>query len=195
VAKKKMGRPKLPTSALRSHSISFRVNDQIYRALESGAAAGNRTLSQEAEYRLAQSFLIEQLSDGALDLADASIFAGYTNLLKRAMEAAGENPDRWFLYAEHLPLAINIDDPDAIDSLNARVRKAVDEFLEEANAYLAKHGPPPTRAIISPAGTPPEVRDERSAREALHRAYARRRDEILKSRAAQNSRSSASRNE
>ncbi len=57
----KMGRPPLPLEKKRGASMGFRPTPTLREKLEGQAAVNQRSVSQEIEYRLQQSFDVEDI--------------------------------------------------------------------------------------------------------------------------------------
>lgn len=67
--KKKSGRPRLYPGTEKRPTLTFRVRDRMHEQLSSAAAEGGRSLSEEIERRLDQSFSIHEIIKAASDSA------------------------------------------------------------------------------------------------------------------------------
>jgi hypothetical protein len=65
-AKKRIGRPPKAKEDRKAVNFTFRSRDQMRERLEAAAAASGRSISEEIEFRLNQSFEDERLSDAFL---------------------------------------------------------------------------------------------------------------------------------
>jgi hypothetical protein len=70
MAKTKRGRPPKPPAARKRNNLTIRVRDKLKADLEANAAGNQRSLSEEAEFRLERSFSEESFIDHALGGAD-----------------------------------------------------------------------------------------------------------------------------
>ncbi len=64
VGKKRVGRPTKPGTAGQRNSLGLRVTAEIKRKLEAAALKSGRSQSQEAEFRIEQSFKARGLRTG-----------------------------------------------------------------------------------------------------------------------------------
>lgn len=70
--RRRPGRPPLPKSQRKYHSVSFRMRDGLRKKLERAAVRSVRTLALEIEYRLEQSF----------SMTGASITADFVDFMR-----------------------------------------------------------------------------------------------------------------
>jgi hypothetical protein len=87
--KRRTGRPGREPNPGERVGMSLRVTPETKRRLDAAAMEKGRSLSQEAEVRLDQSFHDEDAIKGALALAYGRRFAGILLVLARAMREAG----------------------------------------------------------------------------------------------------------
>lgn len=94
--RKRVGRPpKAPEPGDARISMSLRVSPEIKRRLDQAAAVSGRSLSQEAEMRLEQSFRDQALLSQLLELAFGRQLAGVLVTAGHAMRYASRDVD-WF---------------------------------------------------------------------------------------------------
>jgi hypothetical protein len=87
--KPRLGRPPLKAVNRRKHTLSVRVREKLRRQLEQSAEEEGRTLSQEVEFRVEQSFDRTELVFDSMKLAYGAELAGLLMLIGRAMSGAG----------------------------------------------------------------------------------------------------------
>ena len=87
--KARLGRPPLKAVDRRKHIMSVRVREKLRRQLEQSAEEEGRTLSQEVEFRVEQSFDRTELIFDSMKLAYGAELAGLLMLVGRAMSGAG----------------------------------------------------------------------------------------------------------
>jgi hypothetical protein len=80
----------------RPATIGFRISPELRKRLERSALARGRSLSQEAAFRLEQSFMKQDLLADVLTLAYGAEEAGLGLLLLRVMQEAGSNAIGYF---------------------------------------------------------------------------------------------------
>jgi len=86
------GRPALPASEKKRRNFTFRGNDRLHEELSKAVASSGRSLSEEIEWRLGQSFFTEQVVRWAVDEAVEKTFA-YVDR-QRALDEAKEDAER-----------------------------------------------------------------------------------------------------
>ena len=87
--KPRRGRPPLKPDNRRSYKLSVTIREKLRRQLEESAAAEDRTLSQEVEFRIERSFDRAELIFNSMTLAYGPELAGLVILVARAMAGAG----------------------------------------------------------------------------------------------------------
>lgn len=87
--KPRRGRPPLKPDSRRSYKLSVTIREKLRRQLEHAAEEEGRTLSQEVEYRIEQSFDRGELIFDAMTLAYGHQLAGLVIAVARAMSSAG----------------------------------------------------------------------------------------------------------
>jgi hypothetical protein len=159
--KSRRGGQAKPASERKRNNLTFRARDQLKADLEKAAAANNRSVSEEIEYRLGQSFQWEKV------LGDLESFKARMVEMQRQTEAAERyrggwgklhNPAapggvEWFPPGTHnIPQHRFLSDEEAAappqptlppiirDAVRVEVQTAVREILEEAG--LLKKGKP-----------------------------------------------------
>lgn len=154
------GQPK-PARERKRNNLTFRARDQLKADLEKAAAANNRSVSEEIEYRLGQAFQWERV------LGDLKSFKARMAEMQRETEAAQRyragwgkvyDPNipggvRWFPPGTHnIPQSGFISEEEAAtgppvalppvlrDAVRSEVQSAVREILEEAGLLSKKKG-------------------------------------------------------
>jgi len=84
------GRPLESPTPREKSTISIRVTPALKRRLAAAATANDRSLSQETEIRIEQSFLAADHLETAMQMAHGARFAGILELLGQVMRRAGE---------------------------------------------------------------------------------------------------------
>jgi len=150
------GQPK-PAAERKRNNLTFRARDQLKADLEKAAAAANRSVSEEIEFRLGQSFQWEKV------LGDLESFKARIAEMQRQTEAAeryragwGKIYDptvpggvRWFEPGTHNMPQSGFEDPNAPpppatlppvmrEAVRVEVQTAVREILEEAGLLRKK---------------------------------------------------------
>lgn len=85
-----VGRPRKPLGERKRTHITLRVRDATREALGRAALENQRSLSEEAEFRIERSFAREDLLADAMELRYGSPLAGKLYMLGEAMRRAGE---------------------------------------------------------------------------------------------------------
>jgi len=135
------GQPK-PAAERKRNNLTFRARDQLKADLEKAAAASNRSVSEEIEFRLGQSFQWEKV------LGDLESFKAWRGEMQRQTEAAeryraGWGKLHWF------PPPPQFEDPTAPpplatlppvvrEAVRVEVQSSVREILEEAGLLQKK---------------------------------------------------------
>ena len=149
------GQPK-PAAERKRNNLTFRARDQLKADLEKAAAASNRSVSEEIEFRLSQAFQWEKV------LGDLESFKARMGEMQRQTEAAeryragwGKMYDltvpggvRWFEPGTHNIPQSGFEDPNAPppvtlppvmrEAVRVEVQTAVREILEEAGLLRKK---------------------------------------------------------
>jgi hypothetical protein len=150
------GQPK-PAAERKRNNLTFRARDQLKADLEKAAAASNRSVSEEIEFRVGQAFQWEKV------LGDLEAFKLRMAEMQRQTEAAeryragwGKIYDpsvpggvRWFAPGTHNIPQSGFEDPNAPPSsptlppvlreaVRSEVQSAVREILEEAGLLRKK---------------------------------------------------------
>lgn len=81
--KPKRGRP--PKPVLRRAGLSLRVRDEVRDALHAAAASNQRSVSQEAEFRIEASFRDQRMVEQVLEFTYGTKIAGLLLVLARAL--------------------------------------------------------------------------------------------------------------
>jgi hypothetical protein len=140
---KRKGRPTKPGAPGTRVSLGLKVTPKIKSLLDQAAAESGRTQSQEAEYRLTQSFTSEPIAVQALSFAYGPKAAGLLMLIARAMNDAGRHSG--FRQTFTLEGANNwMDVPFAYDQVSQAIARVVD---------LAR---PPGAVTVPPSSFPTE---------------------------------------
>jgi hypothetical protein len=84
-----MGRPPKPPGARRSKNRTFRVRGELDDDLQVAAYESGRSVSEEIEFRLGQSFVEERSSIDALVFAYGSQLAGLILMIAGAVQRSG----------------------------------------------------------------------------------------------------------
>jgi hypothetical protein len=84
------GRPLKPAAMRKRRNNTFRTRDALYERLKASAEANERSITEEVEYRLEQSFLLQDVREtireemrGASKPYDASVYASALSNLGR----------------------------------------------------------------------------------------------------------------
>ena len=139
------GQPK-PAAERKRNNLTFRARDQLKADLEKAAAASNRSVSEEIEFRLGQAFQWEKV------LGDVESFK--SRMAERQTEAAecyraGWGKLHWFPPGTHDLPQRDFEDPNAPppsatlppvvrEAVRVEVQTAVREILEEAGLLRKK---------------------------------------------------------
>lgn len=176
--KKKGGRPKDP---VRRVPLSLRVTPEVRAKLDSLAMRSSRSISQEAELRLEQSFHDEALLNQVLALKYGPAPAGLLRLMGEAMMEVGfsaaydatqktENLENW----PSIPTAFAAAKHAAIGILNCATPGELDDDQEKA---ARTKGLAYAKAVVSvakdPSGTPLYEKDSREIAEMLGPVFER----------------------
>jgi hypothetical protein len=150
------GQPK-PAAERKRNNLTFRARDQLKADLEKAAAAANRSVSEEIEFRLGQSFQWEKV------LGDLESFKARIAEMQRRTEAAERHRAGWGkIYDPTVPGGVRLfepgthnipqsgfEDPNAPspsvtlppvmrEAVRSEVQSAVREILEEAGLLRKK---------------------------------------------------------
>jgi hypothetical protein len=148
-ARGRIGRPTTAAKEGEKATLGIRASASLKGRLQEAAEVNGRSLSQEAEIRLEQSFKNADYLDQAMDLAYGPRFAELLSTLARAMRAAGsaaalngeyswDAVDRW----TEIPYAFNEAFVAAITILEGRRPKGSHEWPE---TLLGTPAPEPRR--------------------------------------------------
>jgi hypothetical protein len=85
------GRPALPASERKSKNLTFRSRTDLRKQLEQAARLSDRSISEEIELRLEQSFQNERSTLAALEFAYGAGLSGLLLAIGEAMNAAGRH--------------------------------------------------------------------------------------------------------
>src|SRR5262245_50912099 len=85
VATKRRGRPNLPKGEGKRFALGLRVTEERRRALDEAAAKSGRSISQEIELRLEQSFLDEEALGGREMLGLFRMMAGAAMMVEERL--------------------------------------------------------------------------------------------------------------
>ena len=141
---KRRGRPRKPLEEAKRHPLNMRTTKQLREALERAAQESGRSLAQEVEFRIEQSFMIvpfETVLDGLLGMAskDGSAFSvAIGQILQEVQSKYG--------YGEVWTNLQAIDDLDkGIDALLRVVRQNIpgvdaDQFVVDMKGDIEKKG-------------------------------------------------------
>jgi hypothetical protein len=88
-AKRSRGRPPKPSEARKRNVLTIRVRDRLKADLEAAAAENQRSLSEEAEFRLEWALRTDKLLSQALEIAYGRELAGLVRAMARPMKEAG----------------------------------------------------------------------------------------------------------
>lgn len=165
---RKLGRP--PKPAKRSQVVSCAVTEEVAARLRASAASLDRRLSTHLQALLA---LLTEIDEG-----DLRRLITYWRAVSAATEDAGDKPELWFRYAQHVSFPPNPDDPEFPVMARERVRVAVDREIAELRRIIEQRGEPtnPELAVVAKP-----TREEAHA-DAEHRYAARRYKEIVNRR-------------
>src|SRR4051794_5884686 len=100
IGKNRGGRPKRKLSPGERVPLGLRVQPEIKNELDSAAVKSGRSQSQEAEFRLEQSFRTQSILNEALALRYGPELAGILRLVGDAIAEAG--PDRGYAVTQTL---------------------------------------------------------------------------------------------
>ena len=137
-SKPRMGRPPLPPGKRRGASMGFRPTPEIREKLEEAANANGRSMSQEVEHRLEQSFEGDEALGGRQFRAMFSLFGNAAVLIEQQTGKA--HFEDWYTYVavrnawQHLIAGFGPSPP-------AEYHAA---FMEAAAAPVPKFPMPPT---------------------------------------------------
>lgn len=145
-------RNRKPTAGKR-YPLNMRTTKEVREKLEAAAFESGRSLVQEVEKRIEESFYVENalnlLFGEASSMDEAVILRRYMQAIKYATGEAGEDPRNWWQYAMHAPFAFNPEeffgkDTKAFDieSMTKPIRSEIDKFLRGIEADVKKNGPP-----------------------------------------------------
>ncbi|QDM27885.1 hypothetical protein FNL56_18430 [Tardiphaga sp. vice304] len=97
--KRPRGRPAVPAADKKRRNFTFRGTDELHEHMSAAAAASGRSMSEEIEWRLGQSFFIDFVVKRATDTAVAKTLAYVDDL--RAKEDAERSRPRYSLADLH----------------------------------------------------------------------------------------------
>ncbi len=173
VAAKRRGRPPKPRDQVKRGAIWFRVTEAKQARLEREAQASGRSVAQEAEFRIEQSYPMADihgwLFGGTINAEEVLSLRQLWQALRVHVDAiAGDTgPDYWQRFM-----------PAVIRQLPAVIEQ---EFLRQMQRDLAEHGPPHLvpKAYRQESGQP-----SRAIFEAKRRHYWERAHQLLEAEPA-----------
>ncbi len=130
------GRPARGPYTDKRKTLTTRITADMRQALEDAAAKADRSLSQEIELRLEQSFRVGDLFGGGQHLAEAADVWRWIATIRRGVSKAGDDPTRWRHYVGQAPST------EGRDEIYARVEDAVSQRLAEIEQDLKRYGEP-----------------------------------------------------
>jgi hypothetical protein len=134
-AKRPRGRPRKSREERKRNTIAVRARDELKSALERSAAANQRSLSEEAEMRLEQSFRAQGMLDQALELAFGRQSAAVVLLIGRLMREVGTYAA---LASGRMPDTAGgwLADPFAFDQVRMAINRALDAVRPDGEVVV-----------------------------------------------------------
>ncbi len=152
------GRPARGPYTDKRKTLTTRITADMRQALEDAAAKADRSLSQEIELRLEQSFRVGDLFGGGQNLAEAADAWRWISTIRRGVQKAGDDPTRWRQYISVAPPS------EGRDEIYARIDDAVGQRLGEIEQDLQRYGEPPAAdAVFKSARDAERAADRRNA--------------------------------
>ena len=130
------GRPARGPYTDKRKTLTTRITADMREALEDAAKKADRSLSQEIELRLEQSFRVGDLFGGGQNLAEAAEVWRWISTVRRGVSRAGDDPTRWRQYVGVAPPS------EGRDEIYARIDDAVSQRLAEVEQDLKRYGQP-----------------------------------------------------
>ena len=130
------GRPARGPYTDKRKTLTTRITADMRQALEDAAAKADRSLSQEIELRLEQSFRVGDLFGGGQNLAEAADVWRWIMMVRRGVSRAGEDPTRWRQYVNAAPPT------EGRDEIYARIDDAVKQRVAEVDQDVKRYGQP-----------------------------------------------------
>ena len=141
--KRKRGRPKLADGAGKRSSFNTRITPHLKERLEQEAAINGRSLSEEIEFRLEQSFMFEQAKfsefGGEENYKKFRTFAGMADLVSETTgKGWDQDADTWGKYIWLMHETINLTDSH-IKPFDIKLPKGDDPKSKKATEFLVSY--------------------------------------------------------